>query len=96
MDLKTPGSYPTAPSSSSIPTPTPEPSKLEVKSAGVEGVQPRKTEVYLEWVMVLAVLLAACYMAIKNNTPDIIFNLCTLCFGYYFRSITNREQGAIK
>lgn len=46
-----------------------------------------KTRIWLEWIMVLAVLGAACFMAIRNNTPDIIFNLCTLCFGYYFRGM---------
>lgn len=56
----------------------------------------QKTPIVLEWVMVLIVLCAAVFFAIKNNTPDIIFNLCTLCFGYYFRSITTREQGSIK
>lgn len=66
------------------------------ESVGVDEVVPRKTEIYLEWVMVLAVLAAACFMAIKNNTPDIIFNLCTLCFGYYFRSITTRESNSLK
>lgn len=40
--------------------------------------------------MVLAVLAATCYMAIINNAPDIIFNLCTLCFGYYFRGQVER------
>ena len=56
----------------------------------------QKTPIILEWIMVLMVLGAAVFMAIKNNTPDIIFNLCTLCFGYYFRSITVREAAADK
>jgi len=42
--------------------------------------------------MVLVVLIAAVYMAIANNTPDIIFNLATLSFGYYFRAATDRNN----
>lgn len=72
----------------------PSPSASEYVEA--KKVTARKTEIYLEWVMVLVVLAAACFMAIKNNTPDIIFNLCTLCFGYYFRSVTDREALRVK
>lgn len=42
------------------------------------------TSYWLQWIMVLVVLIAAVSLAVKNNTPDIVFNLCTLCFGYYF------------
>jgi hypothetical protein len=38
----------------------------------------------LQWSMVMAVLAAAVFLAVKNNQQDIIFNLATLCFGYYF------------
>ena len=50
--------------------------------------QPPRSPHVLEFIMVLSVLAAACYMAIRNNNPEIIFNLCTLCFGYYFRGLT--------
>lgn len=36
--------------------------------------------------MVVLVLLATVSLAVKNNESDIIFNLCTLTFGYYFGS----------
>lgn len=45
----------------------------------------RQTE-WLQWLMVIFVLVAAVIMAVKNNDTAIIFNLCTLCFGYYFGS----------
>lgn len=34
--------------------------------------------------MVMMVLAASVYLAIINNQQEIIFNLTTLCFGYYF------------
>lgn len=34
--------------------------------------------------MVLLVLSATVYIAIRNNQPEIINNLVTLVFGYYF------------
>ena len=34
--------------------------------------------------MVLVVLAATIYMAARNNDPEIIYNLITLVFGYYF------------
>ena len=34
--------------------------------------------------MVLFVLAATIFLAIKNNQPEIINNLVTLVFGYYF------------
>lgn len=34
--------------------------------------------------MVIMVLGACIYLAVVNNTQEIIFNLATLCFGYYF------------
>lgn len=40
----------------------------------------------LQWVMVLLVLGATVFLAVKNNQQAIVFNLCTLCFGYYFGS----------
>lgn len=40
----------------------------------------------LQWIMVLLVLGATVFLAVKNNQQDIVFNLCTLCFGYYFGS----------
>lgn len=42
--------------------------------------------IWLQWVMVVLVLIATIVMAVKNNATDVIFNLCTLCFGYYFGS----------
>jgi hypothetical protein len=36
--------------------------------------------------MVILVLLSAIYTALKEGKTDIIFNLCTLTFGYYFGS----------
>jgi len=45
----------------------------------------RATE-WLQWLMVVMVLCATVFMAVRENKPDIIFNLCTLCFGYYFGS----------
>lgn len=63
---------------------------MPVPSLSVENsVAPSPTKVHLtnavlQWIMVLFVLGATVYMAIVNNKFDIIFNLCTLCFGYYF------------
>lgn len=95
-DSRTPGNYPTEPSSSSTQQYPLSQFPSVQESVSNEAQRPRKTEIYLEWIMVLVVLCAAVYFAIRNNTPDIIFNLCTLCFGYYFRSITTREAGSIK
>lgn len=41
---------------------------------------------WLQWIMVIFVLCATIYTAIKEAKTDIIFNLCTLTFGYYFGS----------
>lgn len=41
---------------------------------------------WLQWLMVVLVLIATIYTAIKESKTDIIFNLCTLTFGYYFGS----------
>lgn len=43
-----------------------------------------RMDAILQWSMVMAVLAAAVFLAVKNNQQDIIFNLATLCFGYYF------------
>ena len=48
-------------------------------------MKPKHTE-WLQWLMVVLVLLATVSLAVKNNESDIIFNLCTLTFGYYFGS----------
>lgn len=40
----------------------------------------------LQWFMVVLVLGAAVYLAIVNNQADIVFNLASLAFGYYFGS----------
>jgi len=45
-----------------------------------------RTTEWLQWVLVISVLASSVYMAVINNKPDIIFNLTTLCFGYYFGS----------
>jgi hypothetical protein len=42
------------------------------------------TDAWLQWIMVLLVLCASVYLALVNNQQEIIFNLTTLCFGYYF------------
>lgn len=84
---KTPGKSPTANSKSSIQALSPGSSKLDNEYDEASIMRGQKTRIWLEWIMVLAVLGAACFMAIRNNTPDIIFNLCTLCFGYYFRGM---------
>jgi hypothetical protein len=47
--------------------------------------QSKYTE-WLQWIMVILVLLSAIYTALKEGKTDIIFNLCTLTFGYYFGS----------
>lgn len=39
---------------------------------------------FLQWSMVMIVLGATIFMATKNNESSVVFNLCTLCFGYYF------------
>lgn len=39
-----------------------------------------------QWIMVLLVLAATIFMAVRNNETAIIFNLVTLCFGFYFGS----------
>ena len=36
--------------------------------------------------MVILVLVATVYLSIVNNLPEIIFQLSTLSFGYYFGS----------
>lgn len=43
-----------------------------------------RMDAILQWSMVMAVLAASVFLAIKNNQQEIIFNLATLCFGYYF------------
>lgn len=48
-------------------------------------MNPKQTE-WLQWLMVVLVLLATVSLAFKNNESDIIYNLCTLTFGYYFAS----------
>lgn len=45
--------------------------------------QPRYTSL-MQAFMVLLVLAATIFLAIKNNQPEIINNLVTLVFGYYF------------
>jgi hypothetical protein len=42
------------------------------------------TDAILQWVMVIMILAAAVYLAIVNNQADIVFNLASLAFGYYF------------
>jgi hypothetical protein len=48
-------------------------------------MKPKQTE-WLQWLMVVLVLLATVSLAVKNNETGIVFNLCTLTFGYYFGS----------
>lgn len=43
----------------------------------------------LQWLMVILVLGACIYLSIVNNEREIIFNLATLCFGYYFGNRTS-------
>lgn len=54
--------------------------------AEAKTIMQSKTTEWLQWLMVIAVLGATVFIAVKNNDTDIIFNLCTLCFGYYFGS----------
>lgn len=49
------------------------------------GLRSRYTE-WLQWVMVLIVLLATVYVSLIERKTDFLFNLCTLTFGYYFGS----------
>lgn len=46
--------------------------------------QVTRLDAVLQWLMVMIVLVAAVYLAVANNQQEIIFNLSTLCFGYYF------------
>lgn len=46
---------------------------------------------WLQWIMVLFVLVATIFMAIKNDKYEIVFNLCTLCFGFYFGAQNRHE-----
>lgn len=47
-------------------------------------MQPRTQ--YLQFAMVIMVLGATIFLAIKHDELDIVFNLCSLTFGYYFGS----------
>lgn len=53
-------------------------------SDGVSHPGVQFTNAVLQWFMVFAVLGACVFMAVKNNQEDIIFNLTSLAFGYYF------------
>jgi len=48
--------------------------------------QQHPADAILQWFMVVMVLGAAVYLAIVNNQADIVFNLASLAFGYYFGS----------
>lgn len=52
------------------------------------------TRELLQYAMVIMVLLATIVMAFINNETAIIFNLVTLCFGYYFGSQNNNPPPA--
>lgn len=57
----------------------------QIKEAVQAVSAPRaRTDMWLQWFMVVLVLLGCMYMAIVNNEPSIVYNLTTLCFGYYF------------
>ena len=49
---------------------------------------------WLQWIMVILVLVGTLFLAIINNQTDIVFNLCTLCFGYYFGSSQSNPPAA--
>jgi len=38
--------------------------------------------------LVLVVTCAGVYQAILNNNPDFVYSLTTLCFGYYFGTLS--------
>lgn len=42
----------------------------------------------LQWVMVIMVLVGVIFMSVKNNQPEIMYNLAMICFGFYFGSQT--------
>lgn len=63
---------------------TPEPSRSTNVSDAANTARPSHMDAILQWLMVMIVLAAAVYLAIINNQQEIIFNLATLCFGYYF------------
>ena len=78
--------YPTEPLREEIPNIPPGPSQSEPLLKSINTRTDTRFSAWLQWLMVLIVLFATVYMALVNNKPDIIFNLCTLCFGYYFGS----------
>jgi len=83
---RTLGSSNTEPSNASTQTKTPEPSKSDSQSGEANCMQQHAADAVLQWFMVVIVLGATVYLAIINNEPEIIFNLTSLAFGYYFGS----------
>ena len=79
-----PGRSNTEPFSDSIQEPNQGASKLANESDEVKQPGVSRMDAILQWLMVMIVLAAAVYLAIINNQQEVIFNLATLCFGYYF------------
>lgn len=61
-------------------------SKLDNAFDAPSAQKHQVTDAVLQWIMVICVLGATVYLAIVNNLPEIIFQLSTLSFGYYFGS----------
>ena len=81
---KTPGDLNMDGYNNLIQNSNPAPSRLVSQSVEVDNFKVSVLDDVLQWIMVILVLGACIYLAIANNTTDVIFNLATLCFGYYF------------
>lgn len=44
------------------------------------------TSEHLQWLLVIIVLLATIFACFIERKFDVLWSMCTLCFGYYFGS----------